>query len=73
MKISRLKNFIAFGMTLVCVSVSAITSHAQSYTYSLWDEAKAAPDAYEWSESIRGKDLGIDSIKGISDIYYRNG
>ncbi|MBE5833841.1 MAG: hypothetical protein E7309_04315 [Butyrivibrio sp.] len=73
MKISRLKNFIAFGMTLVCVSVSAITSHAQSYTYSLWDEAKAAPDAYEWTESIRGKDLGIDSIKGISDIYYRNG
>ena len=72
MKISKFKKLLALGISLICTSFTAITAHAESYTYSLWDEAKAAPDAYEWSASIRGKDLGIDSIKGISDIYYRN-
>lgn len=46
---------------------------AESYTYSIWDEAIPSPDAYEWSESIRGVDLGTDNFSGITDMHYVNG
>ncbi len=46
---------------------------AESYSYSIWDEAIPSPDAYEWSESIRGVDLGTENFSGITDLFYTNG
>jgi hypothetical protein len=45
---------------------------AESYTYSLWDEAIPAPDAYRWERSVRAVDLEIDGINNITDVFYRN-
>lgn len=59
-------------MNLVVLSC-ILPVHAQSYTYSRWGKPVAAPDAYEWVKSIRGKDVNIASFDGITDLYARNG
>lgn len=55
------------------VTSSVQTASAESYTYTIWDNSIPAPDAYQWTESIRAEQLGIEAISGISDLYYRNG
>ena len=68
------KKLLAALMCLI-MTVSAFPSAAgaDSYTYSIWDEAIPSPDAYEWTTSIRGKDIGIEAFTGITDICYQNG
>ncbi len=59
----------------VVIGVSSLSMNvkAESYSYSIWDEAIPSPDAYEWSESIRGVDLGTENFSGITDLFYTNG
>lgn len=62
---------------LICfislVTSGTQTASARSYTYTIWDKTVPAPDAYEWERSVRADDLGLESISGITDLFYRNG
>lgn len=52
---------------------TALPAKADSYTYTIQDEAVASPEAYEWERSVRAEDLGLDKIESISDVYCCNG
>ena len=43
-----------------------------SYNYSYWRNSVAAPEAYEATQIIDGKSLGVGSLKEPSDIYVLN-
>lgn len=61
----------ALSSVLLTVT-SSMGVHAESYTYDLWNEPVPAPDAYEWDSSVRGKDMGVDTLAGMTDIFYKN-
>lgn len=63
--------FLLIAVSLCCM-VKPTVALADSYQYTLYDEAVPAPDAYEWEASIHAEDLGIDAITGITDIFYQN-
>ncbi len=68
LKNTALMTFVA----VIAMTIGSLSAKAASYTYDLWGEPIAAPDAYEWQESVRGNDIGTDSLNGLSDIFYRN-
>lgn len=59
----------------VVIGVSSLSMNvkAESYSYSIWDEAIPSPDAYEWSESVRGEDMGTENFSGITDLFQKDG
>ena len=68
------KKLLAAVLCLIMViSAFPAAAGASSYTYSIWDEAIPSPDAYEWEASIRGKNIGLEDFKGLSDIFFQNG
>lgn len=66
---------MVFGLWLVFAVIlfNVQKASADSYTYTLYDEAIPAPDAYELETNIRPVDLGIESFSNITDIFYQNG
>lgn len=44
--------------------------YAPSYNYSYWGDSVAAPDAYEATQIIDGKLLGVGSLKEPNDILF---
>ena len=73
------KNCLTKLLAALCLMVTVLTTggshiaYAESYTYTIRDNAVPAPDAYEWERSVRATDLGIDAITSIADLYYKNG
>ncbi|MCR5154037.1 MAG: YIP1 family protein [Lachnospiraceae bacterium] len=58
---------------LTCLGGNTKEVLADSYTYDIQDNAVVAPDAYEWERSVRGEDLGIDTMATLEDVYCKNG
>lgn len=46
---------------------------SDSYTYSVWNEAEKAPDAYRPESSFHSSDFNMESFRNIRDIYSVNG
>ncbi len=68
----RIAGVILFLLMTVMIPFRS-ASASDGYNYDRNDETYAAPDAYEWSASLRAEDLGVESLDGISDMFYRNG
>lgn len=72
----RLKNMKKTVWLLLAVfvllAVYPTEVHAGSYTYDVWDNVVPSPEAYEWVQSIRPKDIGISAMD-IKDMFYKNG
>ena len=73
MKSIRKKLLTAVLCLVTLLSAFPAAVRADSYTYNIWDEPIPSPDAYEWTVSIRGKDIGRDAFAGLSDIFFQNG
>lgn len=66
-----------FLLTVCCMaclvlglkSVGASSGTADSYNYSYWGDAVAAPSAYQASNLLTGESLGVRELKNPSDIY----
>ena len=79
MQINRkMRKFPAVLLVLILIIslISGYTVQAKdlpsSYTYSFWKDTVPAPVAYEWEKSIRAKDIGVNNIDNITDIFYKN-
>jgi tetratricopeptide (TPR) repeat protein len=73
--ISRFKygcivQMITLVLTFIICSNTA-SAATESYTYSTWANAEAAPPAYELDQSLHASDLGVDSLSSINGIFYR--
>lgn len=61
-------------LTGISPAVTVLASdNGGSYLYDIWGEAVPAPAAYELERSLRASDLGVESLAGMTDIFYRNG
>ena len=70
-----LKNKMLRVLLIVLIVINASVSvygEEVSYTYSIWEQAVPAPQAYQIHSSVHAVDLNIENLRGIKDLFYRN-
>ncbi len=69
---NRIAGVILILLMTVMLPFRSVSAN-DGYNYDRNDETYATPEAYEWTASLRAEDLGIESLNGISDMFYRDG
>ncbi len=66
--------FVPMLALVICaiLGFGTVSYAAESYSYDIWGNVTAAPAAYELEKTIYARDLGLDSMSTVSNIFYRN-
>ncbi|MCD8105105.1 MAG: hypothetical protein LUF35_08915 [Lachnospiraceae bacterium] len=75
-RIRNIWNKCLLGLSLVLCAVLLTGTVADaatgSYSYDIWGNVVAAPDAYELERTVYASDLGLDGMASVSGVFYRN-